>query len=889
MGLALALGLSGCGREFYRNWSDQDATEAVFEKSRDPRWILPTFTIEPPMLSRFADPYDPDRPPAPPDDPAAEALSPVPQWPDHRLLVPQEGTGYLTMLEAWQRDRPAPAPAPAPTQPKPDADRPAGAPANLNIPPASSTSPFQPQPNISPGPGIPAPNGSNPGNSGSDAVLPTPTPDSESRPPAPRSSDPSAAARAPRAPKLKQDNGVHLAAFQVPEPTPMPVSPGPGVAAPAGTNPPPAQPGGTQVPRDLGADLDPDPTLNVDRQQPTGLAALLAGTSEPIEDSEAAALPKNGPIYLINPAQAMTLALINNRGYQARIETIYLRSLDVTLARFNFEPQFVAGLAPQTTPRGGLSPNNQNSFLYRTREAPGGQQSTLSFGELAGVGKLLSFGGTVVAGFANSVVFNLVGSRPMQPTVQSVIPITLAQPFLSNGGRAFTLEPLTLAERALLYEIRGFAQFRQQFMPSVLASGQPASGGTGGTTGGVSGIGGNEPTVGFLQVLQQFQVVDNQRKNVAAFEGLVKAYSEMSKGAGSTVSSLNLEQVNLNLQTARTNLVSNYTQFRNNLDSYKIQLGLPPDVPLVLDRGLLKGFRDVFGEIDTWSREPDKVRDPKHLPGFIDKLPDLPDVIIDGRAAVANGRKTAELEGVLLAAERVALENRFDLMNARGALYDQWRQLAVTFNQVKGIFTVGVTNQVFTPTTTTNPFGFWDQAKQFNLVVNAELPLIRVNQRNQFRSAEIRYRQQQRALMLLEDTVKNQVRADIRNMIQNAEQYEIQQLSMLASLRQKDFSQQTIFGPNPGEITANTQALVNAQNQFLSAQNNLISTWVSYQSQRLALYRDLGIMPIDEWEAFYELFPSESAGSESDDRANAGNAAARVTAPRAAHATASRS
>ena len=40
----------------------------------------------------------------PPDDPAAEALSPVPQWPDNRLLVPPEGTGYMDLLEYWRRD-----------------------------------------------------------------------------------------------------------------------------------------------------------------------------------------------------------------------------------------------------------------------------------------------------------------------------------------------------------------------------------------------------------------------------------------------------------------------------------------------------------------------------------------------------------------------------------------------------------------------------------------------------------------------------------------------------------------------------------------------------------------------------------------------------------------
>ena len=103
--LALLLGLAfgaqaGCGREFYMEWANQDASEAVFEKSRDPRWKLALFSIEPPAVARYSDPYDPDRPPAPPDDYATQALSPVPQWPDNRLLVPAEGTGYLDMLDA---------------------------------------------------------------------------------------------------------------------------------------------------------------------------------------------------------------------------------------------------------------------------------------------------------------------------------------------------------------------------------------------------------------------------------------------------------------------------------------------------------------------------------------------------------------------------------------------------------------------------------------------------------------------------------------------------------------------------------------------------------------------------------------------------------------------
>src|SRR5512142_1932017 len=35
--LLLVMVQSGCSREFYREWANQDASEAVFEKSRDPR------------------------------------------------------------------------------------------------------------------------------------------------------------------------------------------------------------------------------------------------------------------------------------------------------------------------------------------------------------------------------------------------------------------------------------------------------------------------------------------------------------------------------------------------------------------------------------------------------------------------------------------------------------------------------------------------------------------------------------------------------------------------------------------------------------------------------------------------------------------------------------
>jgi hypothetical protein len=555
------------------------------------------------------------------------------------------------------------------------------------------------------------------------------------------------------------------------------------------------------------------------------------------------------------------------------------------------------------------------------------------------------------------------------------LPLSFVQPFLQGGGRAVTLEPLTLAERQLLYQIRSFARFRQQFIPALLT--------TGGTLDQTGGTG--DPVIGYLSLLVQLQAVANQRETLQAFESLEKAYRQFASGV-SDISQLNLDQINSSLYQQRQQLIQVSLAYRNLLDQYKLQLGLPPDVPLVMDRSVTSDFIDVFKTIDDWFNEEDRI--PETLPVLVAKLPSLENISIDGRSVehylereevlidlsrrlqdavdlvdevrivhddilrdrntiarlepavgtlspeeiasnanqlvrdLAEARAELEqhearfavifpqrdelirnrnrlrgevdvvrkeisglLEDYLLAGERIALENRLDLMNARGVLYDQWRQLAVTANGLLGVFNVSVTNQFLTPPTTTNPFAFVDQAKQFQLVLNAELPLVRVNQRNLFRQSQINYHRQQRILQALEDTIKLGVRTEIRTLIQLAQSFTIQKQLFVINLRQKDNSVRNLFAPPaPGgaatQTTALTQNLISAQNGILGAQNGLIQVWANYQTQRFALYRDLGIIPYDEWEAYYELFPAATGGNDpADADADAADAGAPAPAP----------
>ena len=63
--------LSGCSRQFWRKQADKVSYNAIAEKLNNPHWELPRIDLTPDQRSRFYDPYDPDKEPLPPDDPAA--------------------------------------------------------------------------------------------------------------------------------------------------------------------------------------------------------------------------------------------------------------------------------------------------------------------------------------------------------------------------------------------------------------------------------------------------------------------------------------------------------------------------------------------------------------------------------------------------------------------------------------------------------------------------------------------------------------------------------------------------------------------------------------------------------------------------------------------------
>ncbi|HTU90510.1 MAG TPA: hypothetical protein VMF69_10585, partial [Gemmataceae bacterium] len=99
--LGLLMSLSGCTRRFFRRRADAEVDEILWEKDKYPQWKLNDYYVYPHPLSRFADPTDPDRPPMPPDDPAAWDLSPHPQRPLLKGYAYWQGTGYIELMRRW--------------------------------------------------------------------------------------------------------------------------------------------------------------------------------------------------------------------------------------------------------------------------------------------------------------------------------------------------------------------------------------------------------------------------------------------------------------------------------------------------------------------------------------------------------------------------------------------------------------------------------------------------------------------------------------------------------------------------------------------------------------------------------------------------------------------
>jgi len=294
---------------------------------------------------------------------------------------------------------------------------------------------------------------------------------------------------------------------------------------------------------------------------------------------------------------AVQLAYIHSREFRKELEDLYLSALDVSFERFRFDAQFFAG---------------NNTFFTaggNRRAGNGGQSSSLlttdSFFE---VNKLYAAGGQLTVDLANSIVWQFSG--PNSGSNVTFLDFTFIQPLLRLGGRARVLERLTLVERQLIYNVRQMEQYRQGFYTQVVTGRAPGDGpnrrggvsgaglqgftGFGGGFGRINVTGGSSSGVvdagGFMGLLQDQIQIQNQEANVTTLrDSLTRLQDEFD--ADRIKDKFQVELARQALYEGQSRLLAAKASFQARLDTFKVFLGLPPQLEFVVDDPMLRQFQ----------------------------------------------------------------------------------------------------------------------------------------------------------------------------------------------------------------------------------------------------------------------------------------------------------
>src|SRR5262249_20381844 len=195
----------------------------------------------------------------------------------------------------------------------------------------------------------------------------------------------------------------------------------------------------------------------------------------------------------------------------------------------------------------------------------------------------------------------------------------------------------------------------------------------------------------------------------------------------------------------------------------------------------------------------------------------------------------------------------------------RWRQTAARANALLGASTVGYSVNTPPPASALPALPFSTGRTTQALTFNGELPLVRRAERNTYRVALINYQRERRALQATEDQILDRVREDLRALRVFAENYRIQQEQVVLAYNVVENSLETFLAPDqpniptttpapigpPGttggaaQAAALTQQLINAQQGLRTAQTQLFTVWINYHAQRIQLFFDLEILPLD--------------------------------------------
>ena len=262
--------------------------------------------------------------------------------------------------------------------------------------------------------------------------------------------------------------------------------------------------------------------------------------------------------------EALALAARHSRTYQTQKESLYSSAISLWVVAHQFE--------------WGLSTKSLEAALTRDLKAP---QTTADGNLRLGLDRTFMTGARLGLDLGIDVLRFLTGDR--RTDIWSSATATLTQPLLRRRGRLVTREPLTRAERRLVYALRSYVRTRKELIRTVSNS--------------------------YYDVLSGMDSLDVSRRS---YENLKDAREQEEwRGRAGRTKQVQVDQAHQRELSARVSVLAAEQRLQERLDSLKQLLGLPLGVTIELSRDDLEALTQAdlpsppitLGEAVTYALE----------------------------------------------------------------------------------------------------------------------------------------------------------------------------------------------------------------------------------------------------------------------------------------------
>ena len=546
-----------------------------------------------------------------------------------------------------------------------------------------------------------------------------------------------------------------------------------------------------QLPRSSEASLGTDQLQPVDYWPEHACPPVVGTEGDPL------AAAGDGSVLRLTLMDALQVAAANARDYQTRKEDVYRAALALDLQNDAFRNTFAGVLEAVQTHE--LAKNAS----YRGNEYGAGLDWT----------RKLEMGAEITAGLALDLVKLLTADRDSSFGILADATITV--PLLRGAGRHIVTEPMTQAQRNVMYSLYSLERFKRTLAVRVATE--------------------------YLAVLQQLDQVQNAAEHYGRLIANVRRGRRLADAG--RLPEIQVDQARQDELRARDAWIIAQQSYKQRLDRFKITLGLPTDANIELDTDELERLAHAARE-----------RLPEDVDG-VDSSVDSPlrsDDVVELPPPSRQGGGPFEMPQRL--AVEVALSRRLDLRTTIGEVFDAQRQIAVTANalQMGLAFTstarAGATRSLTSaglPAAQLRP-----EDGRYTFGLSLDLPLERTAEQDAYRSSFITLEQAVRSVQQLEDQIKLDVRSDLRKLLQARESFVIRAKAVTVAYRRVEST--TLF-LQAGR--AEMRDVLEAEEALVSAQDALTASLVDYRVAELELQRDMGVLEIDDRGLWHEYTP----------------------------------